>query len=547
MGVQNANSQTWEWARWVGMPIGTEGFYCATDANGNVYGSGNHWGAMHFGTITVPGAGAYIVKYNSVGDVKWAISTNSIPSTSGSFGMITDIFGNEYLLGIHDTTLTFGSFTITNPGTHNNYYFLSKIDSSGNVKWLKNLGNLATNFVSNGSNCITSDELGNIYITCSFTNSPTIGGYTITNRGMIDVFVGKFDSSGNVIWAKGYGCGSTGGANTSGIAVTPSHKIYVTGYFNSDSLYFGGNFLVDTSSTHTYNTGYLAKLDSNGNPIWARGTGGSNGGDDFTGVVTDSNENVFFTGSYFGSILHFGTFSLPYPPNGSYGFLAKYDSTGSAAWVKLMQGNFILPWMPALDPCGNIWIISTMSTGRMTTNDTIDGHILAPPLINGDPNFIACWSKTGTFLTASPISSGSSDDPNGISIDKCGNIYVIADKENCDTLIIANDSFITVGGEGMFIAKYNPNFGCSHCGYPELEKSPDQSIPIDIYPNPTKSNLTISTSMNITSITISSIVGQIVYSKNFNSNVVQVDIPDLPMGIYIIKVNDILKRKFIKE
>ena len=545
--AQHTYGQGWQWARGASMPSGTEGNYCATDAFGNVYGSGNHWGAINFDSVSVTGAGAYVVKYDSSGNLKWAISTNTVASTSGTLGLITDLFGNVYLLGIHDTTLTFGSHTITSPGPHNNYYFLAKIDSSGNVKWLKNIGNLASLYAPNGSNCIATDNLGNIYVTCIYSANATISGYTLVSSGQNDVFVGKFDSSGTIIWAKGYGAGIAGSALPSGIAVTPTHKIYLSGSFNKDSLLFGTHLLVDISTTHMYTTGFLAKLDSNGNAIWARGTGGSDGGDDFMGLATNTAEDVFFTDSYFGSVLHLGSVSLPNPPSGTYGFLAKYDSSGGVSWVKLMKGNFILPFMSAIDPCGNIWIISAMGEGHLTTNDTIDGHILVPPSINGEPNFIACWSNTGTFLIASAISSGSTDDPNSISLDKCGNVYIIADKEYCDTLIIAHDTFITVGGESMFMAKYNPNFGCGCNGDITSLKDPRRNEGVIIYPNPTSTALTITSPDKITSIAITNLLGQTLYTHAYDAPQVQVDVADLPPGMYFVRISGSEVKKFVKE
>jgi len=82
-----------------------------------------------------------------------------------------------------------------------------------------------------------------------------------------------------------------------------------------------------------------------------------------------------------------------------------------------------------------------------------------------------------------------------------------------------------------------------------LEISPTEvgAISTNIYPNPSSGFITISAPDNITGVTISNLVGQTLYSYKFNSPLVQVDVADLPAGVYFIKVNSSEVRKFVKE
>ena len=68
-----------------------------------------------------------------------------------------------------------------------------------------------------------------------------------------------------------------------------------------------------------------------------------------------------------------------------------------------------------------------------------------------------------------------------------------------------------------------------------------------IYPNPAETQLTISTSGRITAVAISNVLGQLVYSNQYNSPQVQVDVASLPAGVYFLKVNGVEVRKFIKQ
>jgi hypothetical protein len=474
----------WEWVRGIKGPTGSEGNYCATDATGSVYGSGNHWGTIYFGTDTVTGAGAYVVKYDSIGNLKWVISTNSGSGVSGSLGLATDLFGNEYLLGAYNATISLGGQVLTTPGPSNYYYFLAKIDANGGIKWIKNIGNTASSNLRQGDKCITTDKQGDVYITCSFTNNPTIGGYSFMNaasNNTDDILVAKFDSSGNVIWANTFG--GTDDDVPFAINVAPSGNIYIAGYFLSKSIAFGSTTLTDTS-TMFYSNIYLAKLNSSGTAMWAKGSVGS-GASMACGVVADASDNVFVTASYWYGSISLGSTNLLYPSY-EYGLLAKYDALGNQIWVKQFQGKYIFPYNAVLDGCNNVWIIGAMGDGHLTNNDTIDGYILIPPSINGDPNFIAGWNSAGNIIDAFSLNSGSDDDPNDLCIDKCGNIFVIADQEDCDTIIIAGDSMINTQ-ENMFIAKYNPNLGCGHCKV-DLVRDFIPVSEVNLYPNPAQNN-----------------------------------------------------------
>lgn len=68
-----------------------------------------------------------------------------------------------------------------------------------------------------------------------------------------------------------------------------------------------------------------------------------------------------------------------------------------------------------------------------------------------------------------------------------------------------------------------------------------------IYPNPATTALNITAKEKITSIAISNVVGQQVFTQNFNTQNAHIDIADLPKGVYIIKVNDVSVKKFVKN
>ena len=93
---------------------------------------------------------------------------------------------------------------------------------------------------------------------------------------------------------------------------------------------------------------------------------------------------------------------------------------------------------------------------------------------------------------------------------------------------------------------YNMHLGS--CGTPVgIENVSQESIPIQLLPNPATKELTIKAPHDITTVSISNMVGQIVYSNYYHNEQVQVDIADLPKGMYLIKINGTEVRKFVKQ
>jgi hypothetical protein len=63
----------------------------------------------------------------------------------------------------------------------------------------------------------------------------------------------------------------------------------------------------------------------------------------------------------------------------------------------------------------------------------------------------------------------------------------------------------------------------------------------------TSTSLTITSSKKITSLSITNLLGQTVYNNIYNTDKVQIDVADLPKGLYFIKVNGSQVQKFLKE
>jgi Tfp pilus assembly protein PilZ len=225
-------------------------------------------------------------------------------------------------------SIIFDSFTLTNAGAYD--IFIVKYDAAGNVVWAQSAGGAYSEMGSG----LSSDANGYIYITGAFeSDSITFGSFTLTNAdpGSTDIFVAKYDTAGNVVWAK-----SAGGNNYDagyGISTDAYGKSYVTGYFSSGNIIFGSDTLINSGGADFF----VAKYDTAGNVDWAKSANGP-GGDDGYGISVDAGGNSYVTGMFWGTGIAFGSFTLT--SAGDYDiFVVKYDAAGNVVWAKSAGGS----------------------------------------------------------------------------------------------------------------------------------------------------------------------------------------------------------------
>lgn len=309
---------------------------------GSVYMTGYFSSTLlTFGTYTLNGSGNkdfFIAKFDSNGNVLWAKSAGG-SQDDFAYSVTTDPAGNVIAAGYFESGLiTFGSTTLTNSGVAD--YFIVKHDPAGNVLWAKNGSHTRADIARS----VAADASGNIYMTGYFYGSTMVfGTYTLTNTSVttppvsdpegVDMFLVKYDASGNVLWAKSAG----GREHEYGIAVSlVSGDVYLGGYFSSNSFAIGTSTLMN-ANTNTTNDIFIAKYDVNGNEIWANSAGGTNW-DYLSAINTDASGNLYVSGQYQSISMSFGSNTLL--NMGTYdGFLAKYDVLGNSLWAVNVGGD----------------------------------------------------------------------------------------------------------------------------------------------------------------------------------------------------------------
>lgn len=129
-----------------------------------------------------------------------------------------------------------------------------------------------------GKDIATDPISKNSYIVGMFTNTLTLGTFTLTSNGGDDVFFAKLDHNGNYLWAKNIG--STANDEGHGITYDASGNVYITGGIKGLTT-FTTSPTVYTITPMGPEDAFLAKYDANGNFLWAADINNNlNGGDE---------------------------------------------------------------------------------------------------------------------------------------------------------------------------------------------------------------------------------------------------------------------------
>ncbi len=244
------------------------------DGAGNFYVAGRTKGNIEDPGVKFGGFDLFLIKYDATNAILWKKQLGTSQDDIAS-SVAVDGAGNAYVVG--KTNGSFTAYGYTNAG--GNDLFIVKYDVNGNVVWLRQIGTAADEEASS----VVLDSVGNVYIT-----GHTYGDLGGPNAGLADLFLIKYDANGNLLWTRQMGTASDDKGY--GIAADASDNIYVSGLTKGDlggacaglsdiflSKYdSSGNLLwVRQKGTSGDESGNSVQLDANGNAFIAGSTTGS--------------------------------------------------------------------------------------------------------------------------------------------------------------------------------------------------------------------------------------------------------------------------------
>lgn len=498
-----AKAQSWEWAKSAGGTSPDDsGNSIATDESGNVLVTGNFRSpSISFGSTLLTNAGAndiFTVKYNTNGNVLWAKSAGGASFDEG-LGITTDHNGNVLVTGrFASSSITFGSTMLTNGDTTGTMFDIFIVKYDS-------IGNVlwaksAGGTSSDQSNSIAIDDSGNVFVTGYFTSpSITFGTTTLTmSFGSFKIFTVKYDPNGNVLWAK-----SSDGTNSEdawglGIASDLSGNVFVSGWFNAPSIIFGSDTLINSGNFDVL----TLKYDPNGNVLWAKNAVGS-GPDMGQSITTDGSGNAFVTGNFASPSFTFGSTTVTHVA-GLDIFTVKYDPSGNALWAKSAGGAYGEEGLGiATDGNNNVYVTGyfygySITFGPSTlTNADISGIT--------DELFLLKYDDSGNPLCAKGAAGIDNDYSLGIATDGSGNVFTTGNFAS-PTITFGSTTLTNANAvsSDIFVAKL---------GTGTSVKENILSDEIRTFPNPFFEKLSIESKQNpILNVEVYNEIGQKTYS-----------------------------------
>jgi hypothetical protein len=442
-----------QWVQWVDGAGTDYGYGIATDSLGNVYATG----FVGTGTVTIGGQsytkpsnaadnGAYIVKYNTTGDVQWVQWVDGVGGDQG-MGIATDSLGNVYATGyVATATVTIGGQSYTKPTNSGDVgLYIVKYNTEGAVQWVQWIDGPGTD---QGLG-IATDSLGNVYATGyvgSLTARITDASYTKQFGADLGAYIVKYNSIGAIQWVQWIdGNNSEQGQS---IATDSLGNVYTTGYANTATVTIGGKTYTKPSNATTMGA-YIVKYNTVGAVKWVRWIDGASDDAGF-GIATDSLGNVYTTGFVNTGTVTIGGQSYTKPSNltNNGAYIVKYNNNGVVQYVEWVDGTGADRGQGiAADSLGNAYAIGYVGTGVVT----IGGQSYTKPSNAGNngayivkiggvqritatiqplPNLIKAMGDAPFIVNPSSNSTGafsySSSAPAVATVDASGTITIIS-------------------------------------------------------------------------------------------------------------------------
>ncbi|HXB39288.1 MAG TPA: T9SS type A sorting domain-containing protein [Bacteroidia bacterium] len=339
----------------------------------------------------------------------WAKKTGGTAEDWGT-AVTTDNSGNVYYLGnFFSTTVNIGGINLSNqPSTYSNQ------GAEMFLAKFDSCGNFLWAKKAGGNDdtrgkAVATDASGNIFVVgYGRSDTTTFGTVKMFNYSLYDGFVAKYNSSGVTQWVKRI----QGNYNDRAYALSIDNtgNLFVSGSFQSTYVRCGLDSVANQNTNNNDNV-FVLKLDNNGNEQWIRaGKGDYNAYG--MGISNDAAGNCYTTGTFGGSHIRFGNDSLALV--GYYDiFLVKHDANGNVQWLRTAGGtdddeaNAV-----ATDAAGNSYI-----TGFIGTNSTINfGPVslvntnisLAPFITKYDASGTALWARKAQGIPYSYSNQGTS-------------------------------------------------------------------------------------------------------------------------------------------
>lgn len=303
-----------------------------------------------------------------------------------------------FVYGVVTESVTLGGTII--PYSSNSTQFVGKLDINGNFLWARPIN---SNEPFSERSHIAVDSNSNVYLVNRFRNNASnpliIGSYSLSSNGYSDIFIAKFSAIGDCLWV--IQAGGIFDEWVDSITIDSVSNLIICGMYGDYETEANTSFGSYSLQSNGGYDGYIAKLDQNGNWIWALNAGGI-GNDRAINVTTDTYNNIYVSGSYENSST-FGNQELLSSGMKDI-FVGKLNQEGMWQWVSHAGGpmddyaiNIVLGANNEIIISGEVWAINGYDV--LFGNLNIMGY-------SGEMMFIARLDCLGNWIWVSSLGGG---------------------------------------------------------------------------------------------------------------------------------------------
>jgi len=299
------------WAKQAGGASSDLAYGIAVDDVGNAYVCGTYKTALSAGSLNISTTNLFIESFvlsiDANGNFRWAKSTTGNSNNSAT-GVTYNKNNGISVCGYFENRLVLDG-TQLNTSSPSYDAYLASYDDAGNLNWAKKAGSSSEDQAS----AVTCDPQGNTYMVGYYGAEAAFGPNTLAFTGWNDLFVAKYDNTGNVLWARGAGGGKLDVANA--VTLDNDGNVYIAGMFENYAVFSG------TAITDSDRGIYLASYVANGNFRFVQPAGGVQ--TDAALAITVYNNKAFIAGYYLFTC-YFGNIGVQMSDNNDL-FVAAYN------------------------------------------------------------------------------------------------------------------------------------------------------------------------------------------------------------------------------
>lgn len=263
------------------------------------------------------------------------------------------------------------------------------------------------------------DQSGNVYVTGQYFGSVNFGTITLqSNANSKDIFILKLNSLGDVIWAKTEG--GSGAENVYDIALDGLDNVIITGQFSGAGVLQNQNYQSDINpqlNQDSYDL-FVAKYTSSGNPLWVQ-VGNAIYEDRGMALGTDSQNNIYLSGQFSDTLTFAGQI---YNNNGyNVGFLCQLNANGQVQWFNYLRASMVLPYNLTVSDLNEVYLTGDYR-GNLLYLIQNQSNSISNPYTN--KIFVLKTNSSGAFQWGKSLGSESELSARAIAIDAQKNAYI---------------------------------------------------------------------------------------------------------------------------